>query len=267
MRQPIVAGRFYPDNPQEMQQTLARLIPHASQEEKINAKAVIIPHAGYVYSGGVAGITISKVNVPETVVILGPNHHGRGALVALSTDDWQMPMGKVPADSDLAGEILKSSARITADETAHAFEHSLEVQVPFLQHEQKDLHIVPICVGHLSYEECQLVAQDLSSAIQAARKDVLLVASTDMTHYKSREEATKQDTLAIEHILRFDPKGLYATIHKYQISMCGVIPTTITLLTAKALGARKVELIQYTDSGDVSGDISQVVGYAGLVVK
>jgi len=267
MRQPIVAGRFYPDNPQELQQTLARLIPCASQEEKNNAKAVIIPHAGYVYSGGVAGITISKVNVPETVVILGPNHHGRGAQVALSTDDWQMPMGKVPADQELAGEILKNSARITADETAHAFEHSLEVQVPFLQHEQKNLQIVPICVGHLSYEECQLVAQDLAGAIQAARKDVLLVASTDMTHYKSREEATKQDALAIEHILRFDPKGLYDTIHKYQISMCGVIPTTITLLTAKALGARKVELIQYTDSGDASGDISQVVGYAGLVVS
>lgn len=267
MRKSIVAGRFYPGDPQELQQTLAGLIPHVAQEEKVIAKAVIMPHAGYIYSGSVAGLTISKVKVPETVVLMGPNHHGRGAQVALSTADWQMPMGKVPADRALGEEILKSSALIAADETAHAFEHSLEVQIPFLQHEQKNLQIVPICAGHLSYEQCQLVAHDVAHAVTAAEKDVLLVASTDMTHYKSREEATKQDTLAIEHILRFDPKGLYDTIHKYQISMCGVIPTTITLLTTKALGARKVELIQYTDSGDASGDISQVVGYAGFLVN
>ncbi|PIE60650.1 MAG: AmmeMemoRadiSam system protein B, partial [Desulfobulbus propionicus] len=165
MRQPVVAGRFYPSDPQELQQTVAQCIPNVTPAKKLDAKAVIMPHAGYVYSGGVAGVTISTVNVPETVIILGPNHHGRGAQIALSTEDWQMPMGQVPVEQTLAQKILKNSILIAADETAHAAEHSLEVQVPFLQHEQEKLTIVPICIAHLSYEQCQIVAQELFLAI------------------------------------------------------------------------------------------------------
>ncbi len=267
IRQPVVANQFYPGDPAQLEQTVASLTPVVDEKEKIAATAVIMPHAGYVYSGATAGLTISRVHVPETVIILGPNHHGRGAAVALGTVDWEMPMGTVPIDQELAAQLLKVSTIITEDEHAHNSEHSLEVQVPFLQFLQKNLQIVPICVSHISYAECEVVAKDIATAVQAASRPVLLVASTDMTHYKSREQAAAQDHMAIEKMLACDPKGLYETVHARQISMCGVIPTVITLLASRELKSNKVELVRYTDSGEASGDTNQVVGYAGLIIS
>ena len=267
MRQPVVANQFYPGDPTQLEQTVAGLTPVVDENEKITATAVIMPHAGYVYSGATAGLTISRVQVPETVIILGPNHHGRGAAVALGTTDWQMPMGTVPIDQELAAQLLQISQIVTEDEQAHSREHSLEVQVPFLQFLQNNLQIVPICVSHISYAECEVVAKDIAAAVQAVARPVLLVASTDMTHYKSREQASAQDHMAIDKMLAFDPKGLYETVHAHQISMCGVIPTVITLLASRALSSNKVELVRYTDSGETSGDTNQVVGYAGLIVS
>ena len=266
-RTPAVADRFYPGSPEQLRSAMDILVPEVAEEKKKQALAVVLPHAGYVYSGATAGATISQVRVPETVLILGPNHHGRGAALALGTDDWRMPMGVVPVDRQLAASILQQSSAIVEDQEAHLSEHSLEVQVPFLQQVQHQLRIVPLVVSHIPYDLCLTVAHDLAAAIRTYRQPVLIVASTDMSHYESRQQATQKDTLAIERILALDPQGLYATVLGNRISMCGVIPTTIALLTALELGATQAELVRYTDSGEASGDTSQVVGYAGLIIS
>jgi len=266
MRSPVVADRFYPGKPSDLQDTLHNLVPDVSEDLKQRAIAAISPHAGYVYSGGVAGETIGRVRVPGTVVILGPNHHGAGAPLALGTEDWRMPIGDVVIDRELAGQILDRSEVIKEDDVAHAQEHSLEVQVPFLQYCNSSVRIVPIVVSHVSYSVCVEAANDLAEAIRNYSQPVLLLASTDMTHYESRRDASRKDHLALERIEALDPKGLYDTVLNNRISMCGIMPTTITLLAAISLGAKEAQLVRYTDSGEASGDTSQVVGYAGLVL-
>ncbi|MCL7489113.1 MAG: AmmeMemoRadiSam system protein B [Desulfobulbaceae bacterium] len=267
MRSPVVADRFYPGSPSELRDTLHHLVPDVPAEQKQQALAAISPHAGYVYSGGVAGETIGRIQVPDTVVILGPNHHGHGDALALGTEDWQMVLGDVAIDRELARQILDSSRVITEDITAHAYEHSLEVQVPFLQYCNSAVKIVPIVVSHVSYDVCVEAADDLASAIRNYSRPVMLLASTDMTHYESRREAGRKDHLALERIEAMDPRGLYDTVIGNRISMCGIMPTTITLLTAISLGAKEARLVRYTDSGEASGDTAQVVGYAGMIIR
>lgn len=266
MRLPVVADRFYPGNPSELEKTLHHLVPQG-QEAKKKAIAAVSPHAGYIYSGGVAGETLSRIRIPGTVVILGPNHHGQGEPLAVGTENWQMPLGEVSVDRKLAKLILERSGVITEDATAHAYEHSLEVQVPFLQYCNSSVRIVPIVVSHVSYDTCIAAASDIAGAVQDSGEEVLLLASTDMTHYESRSEASRKDHLALKHLEELDPRGLYATVLGKNISMCGIMPTTITLLAALELGATKAELVRYTDSGEASGDTSQVVGYAGLILS
>ena len=264
-RKAVVADQFYPGDPAVLRQTLNSLIP--SVREKEEALAVVCPHAGYVYSGAVAGETFARVSIPETVVILGPNHHGRGEPLALGVSDWSMPLGMVPIEQGLATAILRRSTVIVGDDTAHLYEHSLEVQVPFLQYFQERLKIVPIVVSHVSYAVCRQAAMDLAISIRDFGGPVLIVASTDMTHYESRQSASGKDRMALERILAMDPEGLYETVIGNRISMCGIMPTTIALIAAMELGAREVELVRYTDSGEVSGDTNQVVGYAGLIIR
>ena len=265
-RMPAVADRFYPGKPEQLKAALDMLVPEVPEDRKEAALAVVLPHAGYVYSGVTAGKTVSRVQVPETVVIMGPNHHGRGALLALGTEDWQMPLGLVPVNRDLARAILQYSSEITEDQDAHLVEHSLEVQVPLLQQVQHTLQIVPLVVSHVSYAQCQTAAAAVAGAIRAYGQPVLIVASTDMSHYESRQQASRKDRLAIERILALDPSGLYGTVLGQHISMCGIMPTTIALLAALELGATKAELVRYTDSGEASGDTEQVVGYAGMII-
>ncbi|XCN73288.1 MAG: AmmeMemoRadiSam system protein B [Candidatus Electrothrix aestuarii] len=265
LRQPAVADRFYNGTPTGLHHALSNLIP--AKSDKITAKAVLAPHAGYVYSGGVAGETFSKINIPETVILLGPNHHGHGMPLAVGTQDWEMPLGQVPLAQELAQNLLSSSALFTADDKAHRDEHSLEVQIPFLQYLQKDLQILPIVASWLSLRQCHEAATELARALRSLKRPALLVASTDMTHYLSRSQASEQDHLALEHILKLDADGLYDTVCSRRISMCGIISTTIALLTVVALGAEQAELVRYTDSGEVSGDTEQVVGYAGVVIR
>ena len=196
---------------------------------------------------------MARVRVPDTVVILGPNHHGRGAALALGLDDWRMPLGDVEVDRELARRISGRSQVITEDETAQDYEHSLEVQVPFLQYCNHGVRIVPIVVSHVPYQVCVEAAADLAGAIKQYPGPVLIVASTDMTHYESRQEASRKDHLALEQIKALDPRGLYDTVIGNRISMCGVMPTTIALLAAKELGAKRARLVRYTDSGEASG--------------
>ncbi|MBU4264121.1 MAG: AmmeMemoRadiSam system protein B [Proteobacteria bacterium] len=263
-RSPVVANQFYPGDPRILRNTLADLIPEGPTAKK-NALAVISPHAGFIYSGGVAGETFAAVNVPEDVIILGPNHHGQGPSIAMMAEgEWEMPLGTVSINVELAQLI--SDPVIKKDELAHRFEHSLEVQVPFLQMLQKNLSIVPLVISHIPYSHCLATGRAIADAIKKYHKPVLLVASTDMTHYEPRVSASRKDHLALEHIKKLDPQGLYDTVLGQRISMCGIMPTTIVLIAALELGAKHVQLIRYTDSGETSGDTDHVVGYAGLVV-
>lgn len=266
-RQPAVAGRFYPGNSRALQQDITNFIQPYSSVQKKNAMAAVSPHAGYIYSGSVTAETLCHINIPETVVILGLNHHGRGAPVALSRDTWNMVIGDIQVDENFCDTLLNNSRLLAVDEAAHQYEHSVEVQIPFLFELQPKLKIVPIVLSHLSYEECIQFAGELSKTIQECRQDILIVASSDMSHYESRTMATRKDRLALDMIEQLNPEGLYTTVHANRISMCGIIPVTIALSTVLALGATRAELIRYTDSGDISGDTDQVVGYAGMVLS
>lgn len=242
------------------------LLPAAHPPKK-KALAVVSPHAGYVYSGAVAGEVLSSVDVPETVILLGPNHHGQGKPVALSQSTWRMPMGDVPIDQEFASRLQAALPIIEFDETAHLYEHSLEVQIPFLQTMQKKLSIVPLVISHISFPLCNEIARALARVVSESDREVLLVASSDMTHYESRKSAGAKDRLALDRIEQLDAGGLYRTVMDHRITMCGVIPVTIALLAAVQMGAKEARVLTYTDSGEISGDTDQVVGYAGIVIS
>jgi MEMO1 family protein len=265
-RKPAVAGQFYPLNPDALEREVSSFLGPGGAKER--AVGVVSPHAGYVYSGKVAGMVFSRVEVPASVIILGPNHRGVGAGVAVAArGEWEMPFGKVPIDEDLAGAILESSKLAADDERAHAFEHSLEVQVPFIRQIRPDFRLVPICLGRLSLPECLALGHDLAAAVGRHGGDVLIVASSDMTHYEPAKAAEKKDRMVIDRMLHLDPEAVYDTVRDNGITMCGVIPVTVMLAAAKALGARKAELVGYMTSGDTSGDYESVVGYAGIIVS
>jgi len=264
-RSPVVADRFYPGSRSVLQSTLDELIPAVQKKQK--ALGVVSPHAGYIYSGGVAGQTLGQVIIPETVVILGPNHTGRGKPVSLSTSTWEMAFGDVPVDMSFGNKLLLDESPIEQDDAAHAFEHSLEVQVPFLQLMQESLKIVPLCISHISYEMCQNVATVISRAIEKTDDQILILASNDMSHFETRESARMKDKMALDKLLALDPRGLYDTVLTKGISMCGIMPVTVMLLCCMQLGATQAKLVRYTDSGEMSGDTSQVVGYAGVIIS
>jgi AmmeMemoRadiSam system protein B len=267
IRIPAVASQFYPGEPSTLQRTLQEIVPEGPTPKK-KALAVVSPHAGYIYSGSVAGQTFAQVAIPSTCIIMGPNHHGRGAEAALMASGvWRMPLGDVAINEKVAQSILANSQVIREDARAHELEHSLEVQVPFLQYLQPSLSIVPICLSVLSYEDCKEIGSALARTVSEFEEKILLVASSDMSHYESREEASRKDKMAIDRVLDLDPEGLYSTVFGKRISMCGIIPATIALIAALKLGCQQGELVRYTDSGEVSGDIDQVVGYAGLVLS
>ncbi|MBU1567115.1 MAG: AmmeMemoRadiSam system protein B [Proteobacteria bacterium] len=269
IRQPAVADRFYPGSPEALTLAINELMPVArpiAARQKQKALAVVSPHAGYVYSGALAAETLSSIEIPETVIIIGPNHRGQGAPVALSNVTWDMPLGKVPVDIEVCDLLRSHSQHIKVDEMAHKHEHSLEVQVPFLQMLQKKLSIVPLVVSHISYLLCEELAKAIAATIRTTARDILIVASSDMNHFESRQSNEKKDQLALQCIEQMNPYNLYHTVSDNRISMCGVIPVTIAMLAAKIQGGTKCRLVGYTDSGYVSGDTGQVVGYAGVVI-
>ncbi|MEO2082975.1 MAG: AmmeMemoRadiSam system protein B [Desulfurobacteriaceae bacterium] len=265
VRYPAVAGQFYPGTEEELKLYLSTFC--RSDVPKVKAKAVVVPHAGYIYSGRVAGETYSRVEIPGLNVIMGPNHTGLGRPVSVYPGGvWLTPLGEVPVEEEVAS-LLASRTPFEADTSAHIYEHSLEVQLPFLQfcsRFKEDLSIVPIVFQHISYEDCVAAGEILSEVL--SRRDALIVISTDFSHYVSQEEAETYDSMAIEAILNLDPEELYRRVHAYNISMCGVIPATVGIVAAKLLGAKGAELVSYRTSGDVTGDYSQVVGYAGIII-
>jgi len=263
-RKPAVAGYFYPRRAEELRTMLRDMVDPKRKKEK--ALAVISPHAGFIYSGYVAGAVFSSVRIPEHCVLLGPSHRGIRSLFAIMKKGvWQTPLGDVPLDSMLAEAILRRSSLIEEEESAHAQEHSLEVQLPFIQYLRQDNSIVPICISAMAdYRKLEELARAVAGGIRESGQDVLIVASTDMSHYVSQEVAKRKDFLAIEKVLALDAKGLFEVVQEEDISMCGFQPTTAAVLAAKELGAKKAELIRYQTSGETSGDYDNVVGYAGL---
>lgn len=266
IRQPAVAGSFYAGTQDRLRLQLQGLFPRAVTPEQ--AIGVVAPHAGYLYSGRVAAAVYARVQFPDTCVILGPNHTGLGAGAAIMTrGEWETPFGKVPIDTELGEAILANSSLLKEDHLGHLREHSIEVQLPLLQYVGRPFHIVPICLLRYEYAACAEVGQAVAMAVRAAAKRVLLVASTDMSHFISRQEATAKDRKAIDAILALDPEGLYQVVRREGISMCGFHPTTAMLVAAKALGATGAELVMYTDSGEVTRDVDEVVAYAGLILR
>lgn len=266
VRLPAVAGRFYPGTEKALERELARRLEVRSQQTPRRVRGILVPHAGYIYSGGVAGKTYAAVDVPPTVVILCPNHTGMGApLAIMSGGVWRTPLGDVPVEGELARALTQRCSHLTEDVEAHRLEHSLEVQLPFLQHICASFSLVPICVGTSRLEALLSLGDALAEAIRSLSRDVLLVASSDMTHYEPAQQAKKKDELALARCLALDPPGLHEVVVGNRISMCGAAPAVAVMQACRGLGGTAGELVCYANSGDVSGDYSQVVGYAGVL--
>ena len=266
IRPPAVAGQFYTDNPDKLRAELERLVKPATPLQKVIG--VIAPHAGYMYSGAVAGRLYGAVKIPPAVIILGPNHHGVGARAALfPAGKWITPLGPVSINDRLSALVRQHAPQLEEDSAAHHYEHSLEVQVPFLQYLRTDVTIVPLCLGFADYASCKALGIAIARAIQAYGEDVLIVASSDMSHYESAAAAKKKDQLAIDEVLAMNPEGLLHVCRDQDITMCGVIPATVMLVAARELSATRAELLCYATSGDVTGDNSQVVAYAAMTVN
>lgn len=265
-RQPYVAGYFYPDDPERLKKTIQSFV--REEPERIRAIGVVSPHAGYEYSGPVAGKVYSSVEIPETVVILSPAHHRINSLFALfDRGSWSTPLGEVSVERRLADLVVLGTELVSRDPEAHRKEHSIEVQIPFLQYFRPEVTIVPLMISYeAGWEELRQLGEALAEAIKQFEQPVLLVASTDMSHYVSKKVAEELDYKAISFIEKIDPEGLYNVVTSYGISMCGFQPTSAMLVAARLLGACAGRLLTYQTSGERTGDYREVVGYAGLAV-
>lgn len=273
IRQPAVAGRFYPGNAQHLRAeietfTTARATAgHEAVEAKIPAVGCVVPHAGYMYSGAVAGAVFRRLELPRRCVILCPNHTGMGEpLAIMSRGAWHTPLGDVPVDTELADSLKAEMPLVSEDPEAHRYEHALEVQLPFLQVLKPGFQFVPVTVGTSNFDVLSALGTAIGNVLSQWSEPALVIASSDMNHYESDSVTRVKDRRAIDQLLALDPRGLYDTVRQGNISMCGYGPATIMLTAARNMGATKAELIRYATSGDVSGDRDMVVGYAGIAV-
>jgi len=265
LRPAAVAGRFYPGDPVELRSAVKEYSSHGAGERA--AIACVVPHAGYMYSGGVAGSVYGALKIPRKILLLGPRHFPRGeALAILSEGVWNTPLGNAKIDAALAGEIKRAFPPLREDEVAHSTEHSLEVQLPFLQVLSSDFEFVPIVLGTDRLETLETLGNAVAKVIAAQSEPVLIVASSDMNHYENDAITRVKDRLAIDKILALDARGLHEVVRAKEISMCGYAPAVAMLTAAGKLGAHRAELAAYATSGDVSGDRDWVVGYAGVIV-
>lgn len=267
IREPFAAGQFYPGSARELRSEIDRLVD--KKAEKISAIGCMLPHAGYPYSGRVAAETISRLNIPDTLILLGPNHTGIGPPFSLMSEGiWRMPFGNVTIDSKPAKGLLKNSRLLKEDMQAHISEHSLEVQLPFFQYFKPGIKIVPAVLSSGNIKDLKKIGDELADAIinSGGKQDFLITASSDMTHYEPLADAQKKDKEAIDAILNLDEDGLTEKIRGLDISMCGYAPTVVMLRAVKALGAKNAKLVKYQTSADATGDIDSVVGYAGIII-
>lgn len=287
IRMPLVAGRFYPADPAELlgqaQSYLDRADDYRTECADSPALGCMVPHAGYMFSGLVAGLTLGQVEVPESVIILGPSHTGRGAGLALWPDGaWRTPLGDVPVDAAGVARLVDISAGLSSgpealmrrDTAAHLGDHAIEVVLPFLQILQPNLSIIPLCVRAYSDEGLPTAGKALAAFIEerrAAGRRTLMVTSSDMSHYLPHDEGKLADRQALEQVQKLDGEGLFRVCARERISMCGFIPMSIMLHACKALGATRCCISAHTSSG-ITGkaygaEMSSVVGYAGAIIN
>jgi AmmeMemoRadiSam system protein B len=270
VRYPAVAGRFYPSKPEALTRQLDQYMASgpAAESKAGSALGCVVPHAGYMYSGAVAGAVYRKLPARDAYIILGPNHTGRGAPLAMnSTGEWLTPLGTVRVNGTLAKALRQACHLLMEDPDAHRDEHSLEVQLPFLQRRAREFSFVPITIGVGGYATLESLGHAMAETVKNADKPVMVIASSDMNHYEPEGITRVKDRKAIDRILELDPAGLYEVIRREDISMCGYGPTIAMLTAAKDLGAQNAELVKYATSADASGDRSAVVGYAGIIVS
>ena len=269
IRLPAVAGKFYPAKADELNKQIRSFLGDG-QAAKIEALGCMLPHAGYMYSGNVAVKTASRINIKNRVILLGPNHTGEGQAFSIMTKGiWQTPLGKVNIDTDFAGKLLTSSKYLEEDSLAHLYEHSLEVELPILQYFKTDFKIVPIALASSDAASLKALGKEIAHTIlESGEKDsTLILASSDMTHYEPQSSAERKDKQAIQAILDLDEDMLMERIIRLDITMCGYAPVVVMLSAAKLLGAKSAQLIKYQTSGDITGDKSAVVGYAGIIIQ
>lgn len=265
MRQPTVAGQFYPLSPKTLKKEVNRFFSGIDTSQR-NVIGAVVPHAGYTYSGSVAAHVYAVLPKADTYIILGPNHTGLGSLVSVSQDSWSTPLGEVGVDVELARSLAGSI--VDLDELAHNFEHSIEVQLPFLQYRfGNDFKILPICMGLQDEETAVEVGNEIARAVKESGKKVVIIASSDFTHYQPADIARDVDQHLIEAILDMDVPEFYRRRAEMDISACGYGPIAAMVTATNALGAKKPSLLKYATSGDVTGDMSAVVGYAAIIVE
>jgi AmmeMemoRadiSam system protein B len=268
IRLPAVAGRFYPEDPGRLCAAVDSFLASGSEEKKIRARACLVPHAGYIYSGNVAGGVYRRMQIPARAILLGPRHFPRGASLAILSDGaWQTPLGMASMDHLLAEKLVRAFPRLREDAVAHSVEHSIEVQLPFLQRLAPTFAFVPIVIGLAQWKPLEALGHALASVIDAEREPILLIASSDMNHYESDAVTRVKDRKAIDQILALEPRKLFDMVRDENISMCGYAAAVAVVIAARELGAKQAELVRYATSGDVNGDMQEVVGYAGIIIS
>jgi MEMO1 family protein len=265
IRKPAVAGQFYPDSPNQLRTMIRGLVD--SQARKEDVVGLISPHAGYIYSGAVTGATLSRVQFKDTFIVIGPNHTGVGKPLSIMTEGaWTTPLGDIEIDAELGKRVLSGSSHLQDDYRAHQYEHSIEVQLPFLQYFKSDVKILPIILSHARGEVYKEIGWELARAIRESGKGVIILASSDMTHYESQDSARRKDSQALDAILALNEDELLRRVHGFDITMCGYAPAIAMIAAAKELGTGGAQLVKYQTSGDTTGDFTSVVGYAGVIV-
>ena len=266
IRHPAVAGRFYPRDPVDLRAAVQSYL--SPPRDTVSAFGCVVPHAGYLYSGHVAGAAYARIEIPRRIILMCPNHTGMGHPLAItSTGVWETPLGQLPIDSALATDLKLRFPLLSEDAEAHRAEHGAEVQLPFLQIRRPECTFVPVALGTSRYELLESLGNAIADAVKALGEPALIIASSDMNHYENDTITRIKDQKAIERILVMDAPGLFDVVMNEDISMCGFGPTVVMLTAARRLGATGTELVRYATSGDVSGDRERVVGYAGIVVK
>ena len=266
IRPPAVAGRFYPSDPQELARQIKEYTSGATKKNR--AIACVAPHAGYAYSGRVAGAVYSALEIPARCILLGPRHYPQGQPMAILTEgSFQTPLGEAPIDSAMAAKLARACPPLREDTEAHAREHSLEVQLPFLQQIAGDFRFVPVVLATDRYGAMEELGHGVAKVVKEQSEPVLVIASSDMNHYESDAVTRMKDEKAIARILALDPRGLYDTVRGEGITMCGYAATVAMLVAARELGAKEATLVRYATSCDVTGDLDEVVGYAGIIIR
>lgn len=268
-RLPAVAGTFYEAAPHRLRAQVDQcLATNPGVDAKTRFIGAVVPHAGLMYSGHVAAAFYALAELPSRFIILCPNHTGAGHYAAINREGvWRTPFGDARIDTPLADALLAKSKLLAEDARAHAREHSLEVQLPFLQRLLGDFTFVPICLGAHRYDFAEEIGHAIADVIRESHEPIGILASSDLSHYENQTETRRKDDLAIDAVLHRDPRELWRVVDEFDVSMCGFIPTTTMLVAANALGASHAKLIKHATSGDINGDYERVVGYASILIS